>query len=897
MKPINLFFKENTRRLPILLKLLLSIFFLYSCNTLPDQPWYHVIPEKTSAIFVPSENTTINSLLDSKAGSFFDDITTTAIPVSHELEIGLGEPIQLSAILFYPSENDRMETVWVTKRTSNGLSKLKQVFFRPLYKDHYLFNGVEITRLFITNLTIFAVDSGENIFYSESSKALEDIISAHLNLVPTVKLSDDQIKQSDLFILNSEKADLMISQYIAVKYKPHVLHAFEGLGPVSLKYQEENSESIAFTVQGLIPLTNTKNSVAVALSTQNEEFTLDQYIPIDAAFFSAHFSKPQLFPVRNPSNRIDSMYSNSNGLLSKLRDALDDEIAIAGFAPTGLVGVGENLFIRKVKDSSMLFDWLKSMESDGLISSTDRSWYIRSEAIADVISSNLSAYDTFYLTITSEAVVISPRLGLANKVRSDRSRRRVISFNKTYSEIRSNFSQTGSTLFYLESASFEQFIQHYLNTSVSLSAFTSKFELLAGLIEIDQSSNSLVLNVKGFSKKRSNQPFEERWIAPYDGENLTGKPIIADIGGNNRPEIIAATDAGAVIGIAGDGTSYFNATTGSDTPLGSPVVFDWYGNGQIAILIAAGNKIYAWNSSGKSLPKFPITLSEQVSAPLVIADINRDGVAEMVVTTSDRFIHVLDGRGEPLKGWPVQTSAQISISPYFEQIANQWALFAQAENGLFAYDSKGSLLNGFPVFISAPFSTNPITFDNGILLGGGDGMLYYLGEKRLFIDSLNVLKNTPYDSVSTTLRLSARYLSNSSLNAPPLFEKRVTVKTDSVNKITEDLLITQSSDGSLYAINKDGDLRFTISMGQPSSNNAELLFVDIQKDGKPEIIATAGFGRLYAWDIYSGNRYFDLPTNAINYPILKDIDNDGFPELIAQTRGGIRCWTLYGTKN
>ena len=111
------------------------------------------------------------------------------------------------------------------------------------------------------------------------------------------------------------------------------------------------------------------------------------------------------------------------------------------------------------------------------------------------------------------------------------------------------------------------------------------------------------------------------------------------------------------------------------------------------------------------------------------------------------------------------------------------------------------------------------------------------------------------------------------------------------------MILTQSSDGGIYVLNTKGELRFTISMGQPSSNNAGILLADIQKDKKPEVLATAGFGRLYAWELYSGNRYFDLPTYAIDYPILADIDFDGFPELIAQTRGGLRCWTLFGNKN
>ena len=54
-----------------------------------------------------------------------------------------------------------------------------------------------------------------------------------------------------------------------------------------------------------------------------------------------------------------------------------------------------------------------------------------------------------------------------------------------------------------------------------------------------------------------------------------------------------------------------------------------------------------------ALPGFPIELGTSGEAPPVLADLDGDLVFEIVLTTSDGRVHVLDGAGEPLPGWPV----------------------------------------------------------------------------------------------------------------------------------------------------------------------------------------------------------------------------------------------------
>lgn len=869
-------------------------FVAISCSSLPDAPWYNSLPNTTVGIYIPETGATIKQVIESNAGSFFDDITSSALPILQDIERASSQNLQVKAITFYPSESDQMQTVWILNNSGSAVKKLKAYFTRPLFVDEYFFEGTKIHKLSVDNRLFFLIENSDYLFISESSKAIEGVISTVEEKIPALSISKSIESRKNVFLLNLDKLDLWVSQYNSVKYNPVVNQAFKGLGLGIFDYTFDSSGDLSFSFSGAFPTTDSLSTIAKAISTRNSTLTLDQYIPTDAATFSIHFSPVKALPIIKPISPLDEALRSSPSLIQSLVSVLDDEVAFVGFPPAGIAGVGENLLIRKVTYTRALYEWLRNAESKGLISSIDNTYYVHSGYLASIIGSGLAYYETFYLGITSEAVVISPRLGLTNRVKSDRSRRRVISYSQTYIDVRSTLPEQVSTLFYADSKLFSSYIQRYLNTSNTINAFTTKFELIAGATQIESDKN-ISITINGYTKKRSTQPFEEQWIAPMDGATIVGQPVLADIGGSSRKEIIVANSMRRVLGIANDGTTYFSADTGTDTPIGSPVVYDWYGNGQSAILVAAGNKVYAWNTAGNALPKFPFELSEAITAPLVLADINRDGIAEVIVTTADRKIHVLDGRGEELKGWPVSTSGEIRIKPHYDYINSKWILFAFADNGIYGFDAQGRLVDGFPTFITSSFSSNPVTIQAGLMIGAADGHLYRIGSTRMFSDSLNVLRNTAYDSLAPGLRLSARYISNDAINAKPIYSK-LQIKTDSITVYTEDMLITQSANGGIFALNTLGELRFATSMGQTSSSQSDLILEDLQNDKRPEILAVAGFGRLYAWELYSGTRYYDLPTSAIDFPILADLDGDGFPELIGQTRGGLRCWSIFGNK-
>jgi len=85
-------------------------------------------------------------------------------------------------------------------------------------------------------------------------------------------------------------------------------------------------------------------------------------------------------------------------------------------------------------------------------------------------------------------------------------------------------------------------------------------------------------------------------------------------------------------------------------------------------------------------------------------------------------------------------------------------------------------------------------------------------------------------------------------------------------------------------------------MGQPSSGSFTPIVTDLGGNQRMDVISLAGFGRLYAWDLISNRRLLDLPTTGMNHPIISDINGDGDQEIVAQTRDGLRAWSIIRTR-
>lgn len=863
---------------------------LLSCQGLSEKYWVESIPKKTPAVIVPSADLSPRQMLEQEYTPFMDDITSSAIQMITEIDSDSTVNLQVKALMLYTGVNDQLQPIWMIEAPDGFVKNLHQTFYKDFTQNKYNFHERTIYKLHVKERIIYASQLHDLLLLSESSLGIEDAIRTYLGLMPPIELESSQIQAPSL-ILNTPSLDRWIEQLAKVQYRPGIKNIFRGTGPVVLSVNKlssgESNNELQFT--GHIPLSGeTRSTVVDAFSSENAPITLDRYISSNAASFGIFRLEPRTVPPDSAANStsLDSLLMNNSERYGEIAGALDSEFSLVTYTESGFLSTGEHLYLRKLTDRSSLVNQLNELADNNVLQKTGDTYFAQSQVLGNLIGSELCNYTDFYLNVTGDVVVISKRKGLAEVVESDRNRRRVIYYDQGYMDIRNNLPDEVSGYLFANT-DFYDFIKTYLDSETYANAITSQFNQLTISLQRDQDQQQLAFEMHTYTREESDIPYEEQWFFPTGGAELSGEPVLSDLRGSARNEIIFSTKSGSVYALASDGTTVMQANTGDDEPIGSPVVYDWYGTNQLVILQAAGNKIYGWNDTGSPLPKFPFVLDEAITTPLTISDIDQNGLPEVVVATANRQLHALDGRGNDLNGWPVTTNAIVRNKPDVEIFKGTMGVIAFSENAVHAWNEDGSPKANFPKFINASLTGSPTVLEGNVLGGAADGYLYAVGGAPLFPDSVNVYSNRSGED-----NLEAVYVSNSALAGTPSLHS-LSVEANE-QTYTEDMILTMSSNGSIFLINQQGQLRLTKSMGQPAAENFSPFITDINSDGLDDIIGLASFGRLYAWQVRDGERLYSLPTSGMQYPVVTDLDGDGDKELIAQTQEGLRCWTIYG---
>ncbi|MFI5251375.1 MAG: T9SS type A sorting domain-containing protein [Bacteroidota bacterium] len=129
--------------------------------------------------------------------------------------------------------------------------------------------------------------------------------------------------------------------------------------------------------------------------------------------------------------------------------------------------------------------------------------------------------------------------------------------------------------------------------------------------------------------------------------------------------------------------------------LNSPVFADIDGDGVRDIIVFAGNKIYALNAAGAILNHFPITTPTQktiLSAP-VIADVNGDGNVDIVAVTQEGLVVAYDRNGTMINGFPLFAGLNSGSTPALFMQSNTIVLTVAADDGRVYAWKTGTLVN------------------------------------------------------------------------------------------------------------------------------------------------------------------------------------------------------------
>ncbi len=866
------------------------LFLLFACNRVPNNDWSDTLPENTAFLMIQDKNVPLSTAVSADYIPFIDDITTGSVQLAAEIESKSNTRLHLKALAVVPAGSNEFAPLWISEAGSKSLSEISPAFYRPFTENSYRFEGTTIHRLNVGGTIIFASQLRDWILISTKSRAVESGVRSYMGSQNRMIMPENRSETG--LVINTPGMDKLLLKNASVRYRPMLEGAFSGFTSAMLSSEiSEASSGSTFRFSGDLDIAH-KNSRFMRNATASPaSFSLDRAVPSDAAFFAMfQAEKPRFLDQPDditPVSALDSLLTDQHGLMRRIEQTLHPETAVAGFYTSGFSPVEENIYIRRVTDRDRLRQTLRELARDEHILEVNNFYLVRSNILAQILGSELCPYTDFYVRQTDNLVMLAPRSGLIQRVITDRERRRVMFYQDEYGDIRSQSPSETSMFLYAESIVFNQFIQPFLDPQANISPYLSQFDAVTVSLTADSGRNTASLNILSHPLERVSRPFTDQWFFPMsEGTEITGTPVFANLVSPNRTNVLISSNNNRITALASDGTELFTVGTQQDLPVGSPLIYDWYGNNQNEILIAAGNKIYGWNNRGESLPNFPLELDEPISAPIHIADVSRNGQPEIIVATADRNLHVLNQRGQNISGWPQRTNSTIRTEPVFKLLNNRWSILAFAENALFGWDSSGSTRSGFPLFGEAPLNGKPVVHESAVFAGGADGNLYSFSTSPVFADtlSLSVGGNGSGDFMVLSISVSANPLTVASVQS-------ITMRDEDGFRNTRPRIVAQSQAGSVFVYDLSGTLKFTGNMGQPPADGHLPVVADLNRDNRPEIFTVAAFGRIYAWTLENEERFYALPSNAVQYPVTGRLTGNQV-SLVAKTREGLRSWVI-----
>lgn len=283
--------------------------------------------------------------------------------------------------------------------------------------------------------------------------------------------------------------------------------------------------------------------------------------------------------------------------------------------------------------------------------------------------------------------------------------------------------------------------------------------------------------------------------------------------------------------------------------VGSPATADIDRDGLPEVIIgAADGNVYVWNADGSNVPGWPRNTGSDVYSTPTIADIDGDGLLEIIAGTLLNQVYAWHADGTQVSGWPVAIDGLVYASPAVADIDGDGKLeiaigdtSASADlTKFYVWRSNGTIMNGWPISLRdsqygvKQFNSSPVIGDIDY-----DGTLEIVttmfsgDESSVHIWKPNgaSLAGWPKTLVSGTASV-----------APTLAD------LDGDNRLEivlghEDNLYVWRSDGSNvpgWPQKVIGDVFSTGLYGSPA-------VVDLDGDGRLEVIAGSKAGELHVW--------------------------------------------------
>ena len=346
-------------------------------------------------------------------------------------------------------------------------------------------------------------------------------------------------------------------------------------------------------------------------------------------------------------------------------------------------------------------------------------------------------------------------------------------------------------------------------------------------------------------------------------DRVTTSLSAGDLDADGDMELVFGTEGGRLHVYNKDGSEYF-VFTQPDTIIGHVTLHDVNLSGYLDILFISLNdslsKLHVIDHSGQYLNGFPLDINFMVQEGVSTADLDQDGVVDIIIPSIEEKIHIVDGVGNSRPGFPLSFSSSINTAVSIADMDFDEDL----EMAIGLNDGRAVVLHHDGLVMSS-LSTG------GAIIGG--------------ISIADINQNSKieliFNSSDSMLHVWEPY-SDMYIDGWPIHFSDIALTEPLLADLNNDLIlevINTTINGDMYILGVDGVVFDNFPYISNDTTKFTSAIGDLDGDGDYEIIIGTNnnlrvldigedMGQQYSWDTYRGGNhrtgYFDVSLSYLN---------------------------------
>jgi hypothetical protein len=328
----------------------------------------------------------------------------------------------------------------------------------------------------------------------------------------------------------------------------------------------------------------------------------------------------------------------------------------------------------------------------------------------------------------------------------------------------------------------------------------------------------MYLDVFGQAYLIGNDGDQYSGFMPPSEQNVMRSTAMGDLTGDGNMTLVVASRTGNVYGTLLAGAPLFNYQTDTQF-LFTPVIADIDGDGMNEVLAhSLDKKVWAFENNGTLVAGFPVLLPAAFQSEMAAADLDGNGAMDILVGTTGGELYAIGGGGNVLAGYPVNVGGPITGSPL---VLENNRVAVGAGNNLVVLEPNGNILFNKP--LSAGIVSGAVPADlnrdgaSEIVFNTVDGALCVVDQAGNYLPGFPVAINAYF-------------------TCPPI-----------IADLDDDLhleILLHSYVNSIYAINHDGTTVPGFPFGTTFNGSTPATLLDFDDDNMLRLVTGYSTGVL-----------------------------------------------------